>query len=125
MRSLVLIFAICEFVVLSPATGQATMVRDIQRGPVGSIPVGLTIWNNKLFFIADSINSNLLFGQLWQYDGKTLPKHVPTGNIQFAGYNEQECMMQVFRGKLYFRGGPPSTLGELCVYDGINPPTLV
>jgi ELWxxDGT repeat protein len=101
------------------------MVYDIQPGPGGSIPVGFTIWNNKLYFIADSVNSYILTGQLWKYDELSPPQHVPTGNIAPSGFNEPERMMDVFQNKLYFRGGPPSAPAELCVFDSINPPSLV
>ncbi|EDP94313.1 T9SS type A sorting domain-containing protein [Kordia algicida OT-1] len=82
-----------------------------------------TVFNNQFYFNANSDETPVY--TLLQYDGISRAKTlglVPLTNQPVVG---QTTTPVEFNNKLYFGANIGNFGNELCVYDGVNPPTLV
>lgn len=97
------------------------MVGDINKLPVpfGSCPSGFTVFNDKLYFSAETRE----YGQeLWCYDGQTVTM---VADINKGEKDSYPMRLSVVNNKLYFNSNLKYSTKELFCYDGINKPELV
>ena len=101
-------------------------VYDINNGADGSKPMGLTVFNDKLYFYA---NDGIHGQELFVYDGvntPTLVYDINTGSLNSrypSGVFEDQ--MIVFNDRLYFYADDGSYGNELWSYNGTDDPAMV
>jgi len=90
-----------------------------------SLPEQLTVYNNKLYFVA---NEGTHGHELWVYDGTNDPTMVFDLNPTETRHKNTDAApkhLTVYNNKLYFSADDGTHGHELWVYDGTNTPTMV
>lgn len=104
------------------ATGNTTIMQDIEPGVHGSKPWGFVAYNGKVYFQAVS-PSNIAPG-IMSYNpangNVVLEADINPGN----GYGVRSQLI-VVNGKIYFIGFSNTEGEELYAYDGVNAPVIV
>lgn len=98
-----------------PANNTTSLVMDINPGYLPSNPFGLTVINNKLYFVA----SETMYGkELYEYDGNTVTRltDVNPGSAQGV-YTSDHSYPTYFNGSIYFATNDASNLINLGKYD--------
>ena len=89
-----------ELYCYNPATNNTSLVFDIHPGYLPSNPFGLTVINNKLYFVA----SESVYGkELYVYDGSTVTRltDVNPGSAQGI-YTSDHSYPTYYNGSIYF-----------------------
>jgi ELWxxDGT repeat protein len=83
-----------------------TVVADINPGTASSNPSNVTVYNNKIYFVADDGTNG---PEVWNYDGNTANL---TGLITPSVLNPNIAFMKVYNNKLYFNANNGIGTGE-------------
>ena len=122
MKSIILPLLLMS--VVSSKAQLPVLVGDINPGSGSSNPEKLTVFNNKLYFVAQDVVHG---EELRSYSGSGSVNLVvdllPGLSSGLVGNPNDE--MAVLNNKLYFSGASGTTGYELMSYDGVNSPTLV
>lgn len=100
----------------TPSLNQATRLTDIMPGTDSSVTGNITVYNNNIYFTADSNNNN----ELWVYN--PLASTVAMVADINPGGSSSPHNLVVLNGKLYFTADDGTNGRELFAYDGISTP---
>jgi ELWxxDGT repeat protein len=108
--------ALVSFAALAPpvaAQYEAALVADILPGQYGSSPVGLTVYDDRLFFRADDGEHGR---ELWSYDAAT-GEAVLVADINPGSGQSYPVGLTVYDGRLFFGADDGEHGHELWAYD--------
>jgi ELWxxDGT repeat protein len=105
-----------EFGAYDTATGQMSLVAEINPGPGSSSPRQFLVYGDKLYFVA---GDDLYGDELYSYDGATLKRltDVRPGPDNGATFTIGLGTMAAFKGAIYFSGMTATNHHALFRYD--------